>query len=209
MGFVERKLSKIPIDKKDIWRYYKKNRDQKEESLLKIMAHATKQPKIKKLEIKHPEQEQTLIKKLEGKITTSGVSYQLLKDLVDSYQNEELKINNKMTRLLRKIFLEKLSIGLGKQRLGKLIKPKFWNMETQTLEMHSDSSSGLEFDDNLTDASFESFSLAPINAPNLPKKSPNSPDCNFTTLSDENSFFPPNDGNLRVPESPLVSSLNS
>lgn len=54
LSFVEKKMSKVPFDKKDIWCYFSLEKDKKSESLLKIMSKSIKQPKTKKYEIKPP-----------------------------------------------------------------------------------------------------------------------------------------------------------
>ena len=99
-----KKLVKVKYNKEEILDFFKPKTD-RDISMIKMMKNMDCQPRVSVYEIKQPEEEQTLIKKLDGQIIAGKHSYELLNKLVDSYQNEDLKIKNRMMEKLRKIFM--------------------------------------------------------------------------------------------------------
>lgn len=112
---------------------------------------AVTRPRKHIFEVNSPEQEQAMIRKPEGQLVATNASYELLQQLVDSYQSDEMNLNNKIARNLARLFREKLGQGIGQARLNQVVDTKQAYLEPRVIEWSSSSSDN----SSMTDSDFE------------------------------------------------------
>lgn len=79
----------------------------------------------------------------------------MVRDLVDSYQNDEIHLQNKALRAIRRAFLSLIGKAIGKRALQKYLNPNLWNLESRTIDYYSsDKSVGSDSAHSLTDSDF-------------------------------------------------------
>lgn len=64
----------------------------------------------------------------------------MMKQLVNSYQADELKLENQMLTKLRSAFQSRISQAIGKARFNKAVDPRMKALDARILEWESDDS---------------------------------------------------------------------
>ena len=87
-----------------------------------------------KYEIDLPENEQTLIRQIDGRLVVSKDSYALMHKLVEAYQKEEARVRSQLSKRLKIVFISRFRDCLGERKFKKIFKPKDWKLEGQAIE---------------------------------------------------------------------------
>lgn len=92
-----------------------------ERALLKILANSTGQHEPILSEIKPPQIEGQIICKIKGPLVASRDSELFIRQLVESYEDDDVRLQNAAKRAMRKAFLHIITRVIGRKKMLKFL----------------------------------------------------------------------------------------